>query len=285
MSKKANPKVIGSFVIGAIVLSIIGIMLLGGGSFLERRFEGIMYFDESISGLDVGAPVDFQGVRIGTVTEVWLEFDRKTGMAYRPVKFQIEDGRIRHVDDQRAALNPEVGMESLVQTRGFRARLASQSLLTGRLKIELGFFPDRPIVRLNRNPGIWEMPTVLSPLSQVKEDVAQLPLAEIVNDTHRAIQNLSDLIDPEKTGKILDNLNGTMERLESVLVGIDSKLDPLLTSITKTSDNIGALLDPQTATGREMTLLIEDLKDSSNAMRRFIEFIEQHPESLLRGKK
>jgi len=285
MSKKANPKVIGSFVIGAIVITIVGIMVLGGGSFMEKKVECIMYFNESISGLDVGAPVDFQGVRIGTVTEVWLEFDNETGTAFRPVKIQIEDGRIRHVGDQVASPNPEGRLESMVQTKGFRARLATQSMLTGKLKIDLGFFPDKPVVRLNRNPGIWEMPTVLSPINQVKEEVAQLPLSEIVNEAHLAIKNLSELMNPENSGKVLDNLNDTMERLESVLTGIDEKMDPLMTSITKTSDNFGALLDPQSAMGGELAVLIEDLKETSKSMRRFVEYIDQHPESLLRGKK
>jgi len=284
MSKKANPKVIGSFVVGAIVISIVGIMILGGGSFMERKVDCIMYFDESISGLDVGAPVDFQGVRIGTVTEVWMEFDNQSSTVYRPVKIQIESGRIRLVDNQKALANPEDGLEALVQNKGFRAQLASQSMLTGKLKVDLGFYPDKPVKRQNRDAGLLELPTILSPLNQVKQEVAQLPLSEIVNETHQAIKNISDLIDPAKTGAILDNLNSTLERLESVMTGIDEKMNPLLTSFTRTSDNLGAMMDPQSPMGEELVVLVEDLKETSKAMRRFVEYIDQHPEALLRGK-
>lgn len=318
MSKKANPKVVGSFVIGAIALSIIGIMILGGGSFMEDKFECVLFFDESISGLDVGAPVDFQGVRIGTVTEVWMEFDAQNGTAYRPVKMQIEGNRIRHTDGLRPNRDePDKGMERLVEKRGLRARLASQSMLTGKLKIELGFFPDKPVVRVGRYPDIWEMPTIPSPIRQMTEEVSQLPLGEIVKETHRVIQRLADVLDQEETGKVFSNLNETLDRLESVLTRVDAKIDPLtqhssevlvstratldelrgvldtmdknmgplMSSLTESSDRIKELMDPQSAVGNELVVLIEDIKQTSASLRRFVDYIDQHPEAVLRGKK
>lgn len=318
MSKKANPKVVGSFVIGAIALSIVGIMILGGGSFMEEKFECVMLFDESISGLDVGAPVDFQGVRIGTVTEVWMEFDAQSGLVFRPVKMQIEGNRIRHTDGLRPHRDkPDEGMERLVQKRGLRARLASQSMLTGKLKIELGFFPDKPVVRTGRYPDLWEMPTIPSPIRQVTEEVANLPLGEIVKETHRVIQRLADVLDQDETGKVFANLNETMDRLESVLTRVDEKIDPLtqhsaevlvstraavdelrevmvkiddqvgplMASVTESSERINDLVDPQSALGSDLAALIADVKLTSASLRRFVDYIDQHPESIIRGKK
>jgi paraquat-inducible protein B len=339
MSKKANPKVVGSFVVGAMALAILGIMLLGGGSLLETTFDCVLYFDESISGLDVGAPVDFQGVRIGTVTDVWMEFDGVSGAAYRPVKLQIEEKRIRHVGAGRLATKHAEGMELLVQKRGLRARLASQSMLTGKLKVELGFFPDRPIVRVNRDKQVWEMPTIPSTMRQMTEDVAELPLGEIVSEIHRVVQRVGDALDPKEVGKVFANLNRTMERMEALLARVEAKVDPLaeqgagvltsiqgatedarktlatvnaqlaplmasltassdqaralldtrvpplMDSLAKTSDGVGALLQPHSPLSSDLAALLEELRRTSQSLGRFVDYLDQHPEALLRGKQ
>jgi len=317
MSKKANPAVVGSFVIGAITLSIIGIMLLGSGSFFEKRFECIMYFDESISGLDVGAPVDFRGVRVGTVTDVRLVVDGEDDVQIlRPVKIQIEGNRIHRSENRSLRNNLGEALEELVNEHGLRARLASQSMLTGRLKVELGNHPNQPLVRRNRDPDMWEMPTIPSPLKQVSEEFAQLPLAEIVNEAHRAIKGLANTLNSEEAGAAIGNMNDTLKRLESVLGRIDAKIDPLteqtagvmtsarstldelqrtlqkieanldpmLKSMNKTSEHVSLMLDPESRVRGEMAMLVEDLRQTSRSLRQLTDFLQQHPESLLRGK-
>lgn len=299
MSKKANPAVVGSFVIGAIALSIIGIMLLGGGSFFERKFECIMYFDESISGLDVGAPVDFRGVRIGTVTGVRLEFDSENDLSIlRPVTMQIEESRIRFSRERNLDKDPATVMELLVKNNGLRARLAPQSMLTGRQKIELGFYPDQPIIRRSHNNALWEMPTIASPFKQAAAELAQLPIHDIVNETHRAIKRMADIMDPEVTGQTFQNINQTMARLEVVLGRLDGKIEPFaeqsavvmgtaqgtLREMQATLKKINLNLDPQSDVRSDLFLLIEDLQKTSRSLRHLTDYLEEHPESLLRGK-
>jgi len=319
MSKKANPAVVGSFVVGAIALSIIGVMLLGGGAFMQERFTGIMYFDESISGLDVGAPVDFQGVRIGTVTGVRMEMDTaRDGAVYRPVTFQIEFNRI-YFRGERRGRGQEVynQIEQLVQEHGLRARLATQSILTGRLKIEMGYFPGTSIDRKNRDPGIWELPTIPSPLSMAKRDVQELPLGEIVQEAYRALKNMADLLDPEETGQTMASLNRTLAELDKMMnhvtaqidpftqegVGtmkdmrstlrdlqeliakMDTNVQPLIQSMTETSERVNIMLDPHAPMRGEIAQLVAEMRETSRSIRLFVEFLEQHPESLLRGKR
>lgn len=319
MSKKANPTLVGSFVVGAIALSIVGITLLGGASFLEERFTGILYFEESISGLDVGAPVDFQGVRVGTVTGVRMEMDAtQDGAVYRPVTFQIEFNRIYFRGGRKArGREMKEEIERLVQERGLRARLATQSLLTGKLKIELGYFPATPVRRAYRDTDLWEMPTMPSPLAAVTREVQGLPLAEIILESHRVVRNLADLLDPEKTGHTMTTLNKTlsnlddvlgqvkdtihpltvegvdtiqevramMRELQSIFETIDAHIEPLLASLTDTSHRVGNVLDPESPMRGEVNLLIAELRETSRSIRLLTEFLEQHPESLLRGKR
>ncbi|HMP73526.1 MAG TPA: MlaD family protein [Kiritimatiellia bacterium] len=319
MSKKANPTLVGSFVVGAIALSVIGIMVLGGGSFMEERFTGIMYFDESISGLDVGAPVDFQGVRIGTVTGVRMEMDAaEEGAVFRPVTFQIEFNRI-YFRGGRKTRGDEVReqVERLVQEKGFRARLATQSMLTGKLKIEMGYFPGTPIDRKHRDLGLWEMPTIPSPLAAVKREVQDLPLTDIIQEAYRVVKNVGYLLDPEKTGQTMAALNATLNHLDSVIqqirdtiqpitsegVGaivdvrtslqdlqsifkkIDENIQPMLDSMTDTSYRVGNLLDPESPMRGEINLLIAEVRETSKSIRLLTEYLEQHPEALVRGKR
>ena len=70
MSKRANPKIIGGFVIGAIVLIIAGVIVFSSGQLFIKKPKVIMYFKGSVKGLNVGAPVDFKGVQVGKVTEI-----------------------------------------------------------------------------------------------------------------------------------------------------------------------------------------------------------------------
>lgn len=299
MSKKANPAVVGSFVVGAMIISVIGIIILGGGNIFERKFECIMYFDESISGLDVGAPVDFRGVRIGTVTGVRLEFDRNNDLAIlRPVTMQIEESRINFVSRAGGAGNPEEVLNLLVDQLGLRARLAPQSLLTGKQKIELGYYPDQPIRRRNRVDALWEMPTILSPFKQAADGLAQLPLQEIVSETHRAIKRLANVMDPEVTGKTFQNINQTLAGMEKLLARLDAKIDPFaeqsaqmievakasLQEMQVTLEKINQNLDPQSDSRNDVFLLIDDLQQTSKSLRRLTDLLEEHPESLLRGK-
>lgn len=319
MSKKANPTLVGSFVLGAIALSVIGIMVLGGGSFFEERFTGIMYFDESISGLDVGAPVDFQGVRIGTVTGVRMEMDADDeGAVFRPVTFQIEFHRI-YFRGGRQARGDEVReqMEQLVQQQGLRARLANQSLLTGKLKVELGYFPETRVTRRFRDTDLWELPTIPSPLAAAKSELQHLPFSAIVEESYRVVRNVADLLDPEKTGQTLATLNSTLANLDevlnqvretiqplstegvdavrdlrtllkdvqSVMGKLDDHIEPLLESMAHTSSRVGHLLDPESPMRGEMNLLISDVRETSRSIRLLTEYLEQHPESLLRGKR
>ncbi len=286
MSKKANPAVVGSFVLVAIVLSVVGIMVLGGASYFDERFECIMYFDESISGLDVGAPVDFQGVRIGTVTDVRLEVDARAegGEMLRPVRMQLEGNRINYSGERKRNRTPDEGLEMLVTNRGLRARLAAQSMLTGKLKVELGYFPDYPIVRKNHNPDVWEMPTIPSAMRKVVTEFTQLPIGDIVSEAHRAVQRMAQILDPELTGKTMNNLNDTLVRLESILVKVESNVEPLFQSLTRTSDKVSSMLDPGSDVRGEISQLIAELRETSKSMRRLTEYLEQHPESILRGK-
>lgn len=220
MSKKANPTVIGGFVLGAIALSIYTVVLLGGGNLFQERLEVVVYFDESIQGLDLGAPVEFEGFRIGTVSSVRMEMGtgEDAGRIFRPVVFDIELSRI-HFQGYKIRRGKELyeALEEMVQNNGLRARLATQSLLTGRSKIELFYQPGSPVRRQERNTGIWEIPSMPSPIAAARQELMELPLSEIVMETHLAIKRINEFLGPEKAGASIEALNQTLLSFQETL--------------------------------------------------------------------
>ena len=318
MSQKINPTLLGAFVLGGAALLVAALFLFGSGDYFKSRHYSRVYFNESVGGLDVGAPVEFRGVRVGTVTGVQLEFDHNhQGEILRPVTLQLEESRINFDQGQARHIGAGEALERLVVDHGLRAQLAKQSLLTGKLKIELGFFPSHSLIRKNRGSTFWEMPTIPSPLKQVTAELAQLPLSDIVNEMHRAVKGLADVLNPESTGKTLANIDQAVEKMVSVLERLEAGIDPaakqsselmasaktsldefhttlaelnksigpLLDQATQVAGHFNVLMNPESQARGEFSLLLEDLQQTSKSLRQLVNYLEQHPDALLRGKK
>ncbi len=312
--KKPHPAVVGAFVIGAIALLILAALAIGGPGLFERKFECVAYFDEDIGGLDIGAPVEHEGVRIGTVTGVRLEFDLQAHRFYRPVRFQIEPSRIS-ADASFTGSATDL-LSRLVHEHGLRAQLANQSLLTGKLKITFGHHPDTPAVLLGRDPGLFEIPTTPSPLAAVTGKLADLPFADIVTELRDTIAGISALVQSvqekdtvahldesiQKIGTFFTTLNdqvqplagdgdqllqtatATIEDLRATLKAASDELVPILANLNATTANLAPLFNPASPAGRDLPGILADLREASRSLRLFLDYLEQHPESLLAGK-
>jgi hypothetical protein len=136
MSKPIGKPIIGAFVVGAVALAVAGLFVLGGGQFLKKKYIRVMYFDGSVKGLKVGAPVTFRGVEVGTVTDITIRANPKDLTTRIPVIVEIDPHSIEtpggYLGDQ---------LPRMIK-RGLRAKLDLQSLVTGQLQIELDYMPD-----------------------------------------------------------------------------------------------------------------------------------------------
>ena len=131
MGKRANPVVVGSFVLGGIVLAVTVIAMVGSGSFFRHKQRLIAYFDGSVNGLDVGAPVKFRGVPIGRVTGVRLRLPAQPVDDRRiPVVVEIDQDRLIELGESKAVVSDEKVAEHLV-AQGLRAQLELESFITG----------------------------------------------------------------------------------------------------------------------------------------------------------
>ena len=256
MQQTKTYKKVGLFV-------IIGIVCLFGIIFhyVSKKFMTddknlvVMYFEESIQGLSVGSSVSLQGVEIGQVNKIKLIADLKEGTFKTPVYVLFDKRKLSSKQDER--FEKRHILDNLIE-KGLRARLASASILTGQLMIELIMDPESKPV-LQGNGQYREIPTVLSPFAQFSQDLKEIPL-------HDSLIRLGDvLVDLDKNlPKILDNISQ-----------ITSKLDKML-------DNKSGTLS-QTLNNANTTM--EEISKASRSIKNLTDYLERHPEALIRGKE
>ncbi len=214
---------------------------------IRRRY--LAHFGGSVQGLSPGAPVMFRGIKIGEVIDLKLVYDAERVDFSIPVLMELQPERI-HVGleiPEEGDLRP---MMALVR-RGLRAQLATANLLTGQLQIELDIFPDAEPAELDLSQAYPVIPTV------------ETPLDKLASGLTRIVERLDEV--PIK--QIGDELNKSMKALSATLEAANS------------------LLDPDGPTRRELTRAITELAQAARSARLLAEYLEQHPEALVRGKE
>ena len=283
---RANPKLIGAFVVGAVALVVIGVLLLGGAKFLTERRTYVAYFEGSVKGLNVGAPVEFQGVRVGSVTDIQLQFFTAEKEFRIPVFIQIEPDKMTEVG-RRIELHGQL-LKPLIE-RGIRAKLEMQSIVTGQLAVQLGFYPDTPIrlVGDGKVPEIPTMPTtmqeVVQNVTQALTEIRQLPIPQLIGQLVHSAEGLNTLIHSPEVTELLRSVNATVQVTERSLTRLDAEIAPEVrvqlknaleaaTAVLRDSQQLVRRVDAQVAPmsdGIQKTLdaLRTTLKDSDQLIR------------------
>ena len=227
--QRANPKLIGGFVLGAVALVVIGVLLFGGAKFLTEKRTFVAYFEGSVKGLNVGAPVEFQGVRVGSVTDIQLQFFTAENEFRIPVFIQIEPGRMTEVG-REVKMHGQL-LKPLIE-RGLRAQLEMQSIVTGQLMVQLGFYPDTPIrlVGDGKVPEIPTMPTtmqeVVQNVTQALTEIRQLPIPQLIGQLVHSAEGLNTLIHSPEVTELLRSVNATVQVTERSLTRLDAEIAP-----------------------------------------------------------
>ena len=173
MSNRANPAIIGGFVLGAIALLVVAVLVFGGGELFSSKRYLMTYFDGSVKGLRVGSNVLFRGVRIGYVTNIEAVTDPNVDRFGIPVTFQIlpDSFKVMLPEGQLVSF-ARAGHSQLIDElikRGLRTKLETESFVTGQLLIQLDFYPTLPAVFRGVKPRYPEIPSVPSDIQQVLE--------------------------------------------------------------------------------------------------------------------
>jgi paraquat-inducible protein B len=323
VSKQANKTLIGGFVVGAVTLIVAGVLVFGSGQFFAEKVKYVVYFEESVQGLNVGSPVVFRGVKIGTVTDIVLQADPAHMSVRIPVFLEAEPRRFEIVEKGRDFQRDPQGKIKLLVARGMRARLQTTSMVTGQLMVELDFHPDTPIKLVGGDSEVPEIPTIPSPLKKLSKAISQLPIEEIFNRLLSAIEGIEGVVNsPEvmgsirslnqlfkDTGKLVRDVDAqvdpvassieeTLRDTQKLVRNIDNQVEPIQSSIHDTAKAAaGALgqaekalkamegvMDEDSEAMQELTSALKEFSGATRSIRLFTDYLQRHPEALIHGK-
>ena len=189
--RRANKTAIGIFVVGAIVLFVAAILAFGSGNLFKQSDKYVIFFDGSVKGLSVGAPVIFRGVRIGSVKDIYLLFDPNTKDVLISVVIDVELSRVQGAPEVIGY--PPYG--TFIK-KGLRARLEVQNFITGQLMLAFDFYSDKPAILYNIPNQYPELPALpISP--DIFEVMNDLPIKEISVNLEKTTAGISKLINSE----------------------------------------------------------------------------------------
>jgi len=226
MSKQANPTLIGAFVLGAIALAVITTLLLAGGTWFGKRQQHVLYFEGAAQGLQVGAPVVFLGVKVGTVKQIQLGHDEKTRRFLVPVTIEIEPQVVHTRGVEPIDLRDRATVRKLVE-RGLRGRLRTQSLLTGQLYVDLDFHPGKPPHYAALDPELSEIPTIRTTVEELTNKLEGFALDKFVADVASISSAINKLMSDPATQELPKRLNATLRQLESLANHLDARSKPI----------------------------------------------------------
>jgi len=227
MSKRANPTLIGAFVLGAVTLGILTVLLLGGGRWFRERRQHIMYFEGAAQGLQIGAPVVLLGVTVGTVKRIQLGLDKETRRFLVPVTVEVESSTVQSHRGEQIDLQDRQTIKQLVE-RGLRARLRMQSLLTGQLYVDLDFYPDKPAKFYATDAALSEIPTIPTTTEEISSKLEGFPMEKFLNDLAAIGESVNRILASEMTKELPKLLETTLQHLESLTAKIDAAGTPIL---------------------------------------------------------
>lgn len=331
MSKQASMKMIGIFVVGAVVLLAAAIVIFSSGRFFQKQNFYVLYFEESVRGLNAGAPVYFKGVKVGAVTDVRLFYKPEIEALHSAVVIELEPSRIININTGGKVAADSGDVKYLVEKKGLKGQLDTQSLVTGLLVITLDFFPDKPVELHSFTNKYEEIPTIPTQFEQVARALQELPIKDMVKKLDRIISGIENIVSSQETQDGIKSLVKTTREAEGLIKKINEQIGPTMTELRATSeaargafrqtektlamnegvpgqiaaktkdtldqakgtlkkmdDNLAAL-KRFTQENTEVSFQLEDtLREFSHiarSLRVLTDYLERHPEALLKGKK
>jgi paraquat-inducible protein B len=235
VSRKANPTAIGIFVLGAIALLVIGLAVFGSGKFFTKQTRVVAFFHGNIQGLNVGSAVTLRGVEVGTVTGIQLHYNVDTARLLIPVYMELDPSRLQLSEPLSAAEQAtHQGLKAAI-AKGLHARLASQSLVTGQLLVELNFDPNEPRTMTGADPSTIEIPTAQSDIEKLKGALSRLPLDQIAAAALKLMQDGDRLVTSPDVAKMLNSLVQASDNLDQLITAVHGDLPKLISDLRETS--------------------------------------------------
>ena len=261
----------------------------------------VLVFRESVRGLAVGAPVDLRGVTVGEVTKIDVALDPKRSEFSIPVEiqfypehlFDLERNKTQEITPQALAAKSRALLDDLV-AHGFRAQIKSGSLLTGQLYVGLDFVPKARPAKIDWSAAPPRFPTVPGSMEKLQKNlieivqkIEKLPLDQLAGDAGKTMRSLDATL--KSADQLLKNMDkSVIPEARSALVESRHALDDVRKTLAEARKTLGGANEVLSADAPAQIDLRDTLREVSRAaqsLRVLGDYLEQHPESLIRGKK
>ena len=322
MAKQANRSMIGGFVLIAVGILAASVVIFGSGDWFKDSLKYVLHFQESVKGLSVGSPVLYRGFPVGEVKKVVIQADPSDFKDDVLVFLEIYPETVVFAMGDIDIDQWKERMSDLI-ARGLRAQMVLQSLVTGKLVIELNVHADAPPINkddyqhyIEIPPDYGEIPTIPSTLSKLESALGNLDLKQIsrtlisvLSNADRILKNPDiDASISEFKGTLVDarrlvnNVNEevkplsgkaqtTLDDVGKLARDVDSKVDPVAKSLTnamnsadKAFKSIDDLVGKRSPTRAEIDNTLKEIQRAARSVRILADYLEQHPEALLKGK-
>ncbi len=263
-------------------------------------------FDSQVRGLAPGASVEIKGIRIGEVRSIDLSYDQDRNAFDVFVTLVLQPSLFPAMGNRPST--PEETYDAVAELveRGLRAHLASQQLIGGSLVVDLDIQADATAASLDRTHEPPMIPTGPSRAEVVKErlqalirKVTDLPLEPLVEDAKASLLALKALVEGPELKEALANLRDSTAEIEAFMDGMDGRMDSIVAQINATSASAGRMLDQagetlvsvQRSIGdrspilTDIRKLLREFEGAARSLRLMADYLERHPDALLRGKR
>jgi paraquat-inducible protein B len=202
--------------------------------------KAVCYFEGSVGGLNIGAPVVFRGVRIGSVRDVVLRADSTTLIFTIPVYIEIEPDKMLIIGTRPRQLGQN--LKTLID-RGLRASLETQSIVTGQMQVGLDFRPEKPakFAEFKHDQTTPEIPTIATPMQELAQKVHKIPIEQIFENLNSTLAAIDKFVTSPIIPDAFQSLNQTLADARKLVQNVDNRIGPLVSSVEGTVNDYGKL--------------------------------------------
>lgn len=252
MTKKVQPALIGVFFILSCVLFAVAVVVFGGNRFFDTQNTVVAYFEDSLQGLGIGAPVTYRGITVGQVKSINIHISQGAGTSHKimiPVLITLVSGDSIVIDSTQNGwkVTPNEFLSSMCK-QGLRAKLKMQSIVTGKQYIDLAVYKDNVPVYHDKNGDYFEIPTIPSEMYQVQQVMEKANFANLYKKVTNTLDNIETLtsslaksLTQENIDPILSEVSDAASSLNSLVTNLNSKTDPLFEKIDASLTDINNL--------------------------------------------
>jgi paraquat-inducible protein B len=268
----------------------------------QRNIPMVTYFQSSVAGLARGSAVEVFGIQIGTVTDIRLIMEPGAKNVRARVAFELQPERVFPEDELNRQASPQEITGSLVR-QGMRAVLESSNFLTGQKDISLQFVPNAPPATVGQEGEALLLPSqgggldnITSSLSDIATKLDSIPFDQIGKNLNAALASLSQTIGGPDVKNALQKLSATLTDVQRLVQNTDNGMEPVLKKLPQMSADLQqALARANAALGeggyggnsdfaRNLSNLLDQVNDAARSIRLLADFLDRHPEALIRGR-